>query len=354
MKEVAYWISYAPRVVLWGFQFFRNIDRVTVVPIFGGTVSWYHARSSTGNAKTVEVFTCIRRTSADPTPSTYVHCPPVCCSIEMVITGLLSPCYSDVQREILRVLDWTFSGDRNLVDSCIQASEHLYDNRNPFRNWFQFYIGISRGKSDRFLKRLFSNNVPFLIKIDVGNSSTATPHSLPLVLLVPSGSRQFTRGESKGQDKRKERLARSGKPRLLLFVPPKLLLLQVWNRNTMLLLTLRHAHVIPWTNAHREGQLAYSDEFSGLIPRLWLPAKLQSFQWIFDSGDGRQRIVARSNTAISLTVSPPNMLIVQKFPGARTSRFHTAYSGGCLPCLALPPRLSIGRIVSIRPIENLI
>ena len=36
---------------------------------------------------------------------------------------------ADVQWEILRVLDWTFSGDRTLVDSCIQASVHTTRER---------------------------------------------------------------------------------------------------------------------------------------------------------------------------------------------------------------------------------
>ena len=44
--RVTYWISYAPRVTVWGFQF-GSMDHVFVVPIFGGTVSGYHARSST-------------------------------------------------------------------------------------------------------------------------------------------------------------------------------------------------------------------------------------------------------------------------------------------------------------------
>ena len=38
-------LAYAPRVTAWGFQF-GNRDNVFVVPIFGGTVSVCHARSS--------------------------------------------------------------------------------------------------------------------------------------------------------------------------------------------------------------------------------------------------------------------------------------------------------------------
>ena len=44
--KVTYWISYVPRVTLWGFQF-GSMGHVFVVPIFGGTVSGYHAQSST-------------------------------------------------------------------------------------------------------------------------------------------------------------------------------------------------------------------------------------------------------------------------------------------------------------------
>ena len=43
-SRVTYWISHAPRVTVWGFHF-GSIDHVFVVPIFGGTVSGYHARS---------------------------------------------------------------------------------------------------------------------------------------------------------------------------------------------------------------------------------------------------------------------------------------------------------------------
>ena len=52
--RVTYWISYAQRVTVWGFQFGR-LDHVFMVPIFGGTVSGYHARSST--IKSVLSFT---------------------------------------------------------------------------------------------------------------------------------------------------------------------------------------------------------------------------------------------------------------------------------------------------------
>ena len=45
-SRFTYWFSYAPRVTVWGFQF-GSIDHVFVVPIFGGTVSGYHARPST-------------------------------------------------------------------------------------------------------------------------------------------------------------------------------------------------------------------------------------------------------------------------------------------------------------------
>ena len=42
--RVTYWISYVARVTVWGFHF-GSVDHVFVVPIFGGTVSVYHARS---------------------------------------------------------------------------------------------------------------------------------------------------------------------------------------------------------------------------------------------------------------------------------------------------------------------
>ena len=45
-SRVTYWISYASRVTVWGFQL-GSIDRVFVVPIFGGTVSGYYAQPST-------------------------------------------------------------------------------------------------------------------------------------------------------------------------------------------------------------------------------------------------------------------------------------------------------------------
>ena len=44
--RVMYWIDYAPRVTVSCFQL-GSMDHVFVVPIFGDTVSGYHARTST-------------------------------------------------------------------------------------------------------------------------------------------------------------------------------------------------------------------------------------------------------------------------------------------------------------------